>query len=75
MTGAYLETCNFAIMPYTNPHTHSVLPMGITSWGSIKVAGTQLMADCLKSGKSSGGEIFVRDSTHVFRVDGNPDEL
>ena len=50
-------------MPYTNPLSRLTLPLGITSWGSIKTAGLNLIADCLKKKSSSGGEIFVKDST------------
>lgn len=53
-------------MPYTNPISRLVFPIGITSWGSIRNAGTQLMAECLKQGSSSGGEIFVKDSMHTI---------
>ena len=50
-------------MPYTNPLSRSTFPLGISSWGSIKTAGLLLIADCLQKKGSSGGEIFVKDST------------
>jgi len=43
-----------------------MFPLGITSWGSIKISGSQLVAECLEKGSNTGGEIFVRDSTHTF---------
>ena len=65
---SYIDTCNFAIMPYTNPLSRSTLPLGISSWGSIKTAGLLLIADCLQKKSSSGGEIFVKDSTSMGPV-------
>ncbi|KAL6721703.1 hypothetical protein ACLMJK_000807 [Lecanora helva] len=50
-------------MHYTNPRSRMTSPLGISSWGSIKSAGTRLMADCLKTGSSSGGEMAVKDKT------------
>jgi len=55
-------------MSYTNPLSRLSSPLGITNWGSIKKAGLQLMADCLKKGSNTGGEIFVRDGTSEFPI-------
>lgn len=50
-------------MPYTNPRTRLVQPLGITNWGSIKTAGKGLINECLNKGSSAGGETFVKDSS------------
>ena len=57
------ESCNFALMHYTNPRSRQAFPLGISNWASIKTAGLQLVASCLKTGSISGGEVFVKDST------------
>ena len=62
------DTCNFAIMPYVNPLTHSSNPLGISNWLSIKRNGSQLIADCLKQKSRSGGEIFVKDQVSMGPV-------
>lgn len=55
-------------MPYVNHNSGIGFALGISNWGSIKAAGTQLMTDCLKKEGSSGGEFFVRDSTSIGPV-------
>ena len=62
------DTCNFAIMHYTNPRSRQFYPLGISNWGTIKTAGKALMAECLKKGSVSGGEIFVNDSMSISPV-------
>lgn len=63
MTPHRIDTCNFAVMPYTNPATGLVNPLGISSWGVIKSSGNLLIRDCLEQ-KSAGGEVFMKSSTH-----------
>ena len=55
-------------MPYTNPLSRLTFPLGITNWGTIKTSGVQLLTECLKKGKSSGGQMFVKDSTSTHPV-------
>ena len=55
-------------MPYVNPLSGLGFALGISNWASIKAAGIQLMAECLKRGKSSGGEFFVADTTSTDPV-------
>ena len=61
MTLHCVDTCNFALMPYTNPATHLVNPLEISSWSIIKSYGNLLMDDCLDQ-KSTGGEVFIQSS-------------
>ena len=61
MTLHRIDTCNFALMPYTNPVTHLVNPLEISSWSTIKSYGKLLMRDCLDQ-KSAGGEVFIQSS-------------
>lgn len=63
MTLYGIDTCNFALMPYTNPATRSVNPLGVSSWGVIKSYGNLLMEDCLDQ-TSAGGEVFIRSSQY-----------
>ena len=63
MTAPTADTCNFALMPYTNPATRQVRPLDISSWGSIKAEGEVLIHDCLDQ-KSVGGEISISSSTY-----------
>lgn len=58
-----IDTCNFALMPYTNPATHLVNPLGISSWEIISSNGKLLIDDCLDQ-KSAGGEVFIKSSTY-----------
>ena len=58
-----VDTCNFALMPYTDPLTRLSNPLDISSWGSIKSKGNTLIHDCLDQ-ESAGGEISVRSSTY-----------
>ncbi|KAF6238314.1 hypothetical protein HO173_003594 [Letharia columbiana] len=62
-----MNTCNFALMPYTNPATRLANPLDISSWGIIKSYGNSLMQDCLEE-KSAGGEIFIKSSTSMNPV-------
>ena len=64
MTLNCIDTCNFALMPYTNPATRMSYPLDISSWGSIKQYGNWLMHDCLDQ-YSAGGEIFVKSSMYA----------
>lgn len=61
MTLHCVDTCNFALMPYTNPVTHLVHPLEISSWSVIKSYGSMLMRECLNQ-ESAGGEIFIKSS-------------
>lgn len=63
MTLHGIDTCNFALMPYTNPATRLVNPLDISSWGTIKSYGNVLMHDCLDQ-ISAGGEVSIRSSTY-----------
>lgn len=63
MTFHRTDTCNFALMPYTNPATHLVNPVAISSWGVIKSYGNMLIDDCLDQ-KSAGGEVFINSSPY-----------
>lgn len=65
MTVHCIDTCNFALMPYTNPATRLARPLDISSWGIIKSYGNSLMDDCLAQ-KPTGGEIFIKESTYAF---------
>lgn len=58
-----MNTCNFALMPYTNPATRLANPLEISSWSIIKSYGKSLMDDCLTQ-KFTGGEIFIKSSTY-----------
>lgn len=58
-----IDTCNFALMPYTNPATRLANPLEISSWSIIKSYGKSLMDDCLTQ-KFTGGEIFIKSSTY-----------
>ena len=57
-----IDTCNFALMPYTDPTTLSANPLDVNSWGTIKSSGNSLILDCLDK-KSAGGEIFIKSGT------------
>ena len=57
-----IDTCNFALMPYTDPVTLSANPLDINSWGTIKSSGNSLILDCLDK-KSAGGEISIKSGT------------
>ena len=63
MTLHCIDSCNFALMPYTNPATRLVNPLDISSWESIKSYGNVLIHDCLDQ-KSAGGEVSIRSSTY-----------
>lgn len=63
MTFYGIDTCNFALMPYTNPATRLVYPLDISSWGTIRSYGNLLIQDCFDQ-KSAGGEIFINSSTY-----------
>lgn len=71
MTIHHIDTCNFALMPYTNPATRLVNPLDISSWGVIKSYGNSLMHDCLDQ-ESTGGEIFIKSSTYLCASHRNP---
>lgn len=71
MTLDRIDTCNFALMPYTNPATRLANPLDISSWGIIKSYGNSLMQDCLEE-KSAGGEIFIKSSTYPNTCHCNP---
>ena len=58
-----IDTCNFALMPYTDPTTRLVNPLDINSWGTIKSSGNSLILDCLDQ-KSAGGEVFIKSGTY-----------
>ena len=58
-----IDTCNFALMPYTDPATRLTNPLDINSWGTIKSSGSSLILDCLDR-KSAGGEIFIKSGTY-----------
>lgn len=72
MTLHRIDTCNFALMPYTNPATRLANPLDISSWGIIKSYGNSLMQDCLEE-KSAGGEIFIKSSTYPHTCHCNPE--
>ncbi|KAL2048335.1 hypothetical protein N7G274_000246 [Stereocaulon virgatum] len=57
-----MNTCNFALMTYTNPQTHLSFPLVISDWGSINSSGTHLIEQCLGP-QSRGGEISIRAAT------------
>lgn len=64
------DTCNFALMPYTNPLTRSVQPMAISSWTSVRSSGHQLIKGCLDK-QGDGGEVFVTSRMNTFSCDGS----
>lgn len=72
MTLQRIDTCNFALMPYTNPATRLVNPLDISSWGIIKASGNLLIHDCLGQ-MSAGGEVFIRSSTYAPACCRNPE--
>ena len=62
LTLSQIDTCNFALMPYTDP-AGLTNPLDINSWGTIKTSGNSLILDCLDQ-KSAGGEIYIKSGTY-----------
>ena len=67
-----IDTCNFALMPYTNSATRLANPLDINSWGTIKSSGNSLILDCLDK-KSAGGEIFIKSGTYCNACHSGPE--
>lgn len=72
MTPQRIDTCNFALMPYTNPATRLVNPLAFSSWGVIKSSGSSLLRDCLEQ-KSAGGEVFIESSMYTPAYRSSPE--